>query len=248
MSLTWLWAHPRSRSTALERMMMERGDVTVLHEPLVSLLDDGAVSIPDGPVLHSVADMVGYAKSLPGTVFVKDTTEHRYTDHLTPELARGITHTFVVREPAAAIASHVAVKPDASCSDIGYEYQYLLFELAWEVAGRPPVVVDADQLARHPALVVAAYCAALGLPYKPEAMRWEAGDRPEWQRTRKWHVAAGRSTGFVTGPPREVRLDGHLRDYYAHHRPFYDRMVRHALPAPPSSPLPPSPDRTEAPR
>ena len=90
MSLTWLWAHPRSRSTALERMMMERGDVTVLHEPLVSLLDDGRVSIPDGPVLDSVTGVVEYARSLPGNVFVKDTTEHRYTDHLTPELAAGI--------------------------------------------------------------------------------------------------------------------------------------------------------------
>jgi hypothetical protein len=239
MSLTWLWAHPRSRSTALERMMMERGDVTVLHEPLVSLLDDGSVSIPDGPVLHSVAEVVGYAKSLPGSVFVKDTTEHRYTDHLTAALATGITHTFVVREPSAAIASHVAVKRDASCSDIGYEYQYLLFELAWTVAGGPPVVVDADQLVQHPGPVVAAYCAAIGLPYKPEAMQWEAGDRSEWRRTQRWHVAAGRSTGFVAGPPREVRLDGHLRDYYAHHRPYYDRMVSHALPL--------LPDRTEAP-
>jgi hypothetical protein len=229
MSLTWLWAHPRSRSTALERMMMERGDVTVLHEPLVSLLDDGRVSIADGPTLDSVAAVVGYAKSLPGTVFVKDTTEHRYTDHLTPELAAGITHTFVVREPSAAIASHVAVKPDASCSDIGYEYQYLLFELAWSLTGRPPIVLDSDLLVRHPEEVVASYCDAIGLPRRPEALRWQAGDRPEWERTARWHVAAGQSTGFVTAAPGPVPLTGHLRDYDAHHRPFYDRMVAHAL-------------------
>jgi hypothetical protein len=229
MTVTWLWAHPRSRSTALERMMMERGDVTVLHEPLVTLLDDGSVSIPDGPVLRSVGAVVGYARSLPGTVFVKDTTEHRYTDHLTPELAAGIRHTFVVREPSAAIASHVAVKPDASCSDIGYENQHLLFELAWSVAGRPPVVIDSDLLVRHPEDMVRAYCAIIGLPYKPEAMHWQAGDRPEWERTAKWHVAAGRSTGFAAAPPRPVPLAGHLRDYYDHHRPYYDRMLEHSL-------------------
>ena len=181
--MTWLWAHPRSRSTALERMMMERGDVTVLHEPLVTLLDEGSVTMPGGPVLSSVAAVVAYARSLPGPVFVKDTTEHRYSDHLTPELAAGITHTFVVREPSAAIASHVAVKPDASCSDIGYENQYLLFALAWSLAGRPPVVLDSDLLVRAPEEVVRAYCAAIGLPYRPEAMRWPAGDRPEWERT-----------------------------------------------------------------
>lgn len=239
MSLTWLWAHPRSRSTALERMMMERGDVTVLHEPLVSVIDDGRVSIPDGPVLSSVAEVIGYAKSLPGTVFVKDTTEHRYTDHLTPAQAAGVTHTFVVREPSAAIASHVAVKPDASRSDIGYENQFLVFELVRELTGRAPVVLDSDQLVRHPEAAVEAYCDAIGLPYKPEAMRWRAGERPEWERTAHWHVTAGRTSGFLTAPPREVELTGHLRDYYDFHRPFYDRMLAHALTLPP---------RTEAPR
>lgn len=240
MSLTWLWAHPRSRSTALERMMMERGDVTVLHEPLVSLLDDGRVSIVDGPVLDSVADVIGYAKSLPGTVFVKDTTEHRYTDHLTPALAEGITHTFVVREPSAAIASHVAVKPDASRSDIGYEYQFLVFEFVRALTGREPVVLDSDWLVRDPEAAVRAYCDAIGLPYKPEAMRWQAGDRPEWERTARWHVTAGQTSGFLTAPPREVELTGHLRDYHDFHRPFYDRMLAHALTF--------SPARTEAPR
>ncbi|HST64811.1 MAG TPA: hypothetical protein VLM05_06455 [Mycobacteriales bacterium] len=232
MSPIWLWAHPRSRSTALERMMMERGDVTVLHEPLVSVLDDGRVSIADGPVLRSVAEVVEYAKSLPGPVFAKDTTEHRYTDHLTPELAAGITHTFVVREPSAAIASHVAVKPEASRSDIGYENQWLLFELARELTGEVPVVLDSDLLVLDPEAAVAAYCAAIGLPYRPEAMRWQAGDRPEWEHNARWHVTAGRTSGFLTAPPRPVELAGHLRDYLDFHRPFYDRMLAHALPIP----------------
>jgi hypothetical protein len=237
MTTVWLWAHPRSRSTALERMMMERGDVTVLHEPLVTLLDEGRVTTVDGPALESVAAVVTQAKSLPGTVFVKDTTEHRFTDHLGPELAAGITHTFVVREPSAAIASHVAVKPDASCADIGYENQWLLFDLARQLTGTTPVVLDSDQLVRHPQAAIAAYCAAIGLPYRAEALRWEPGDRVEWERTARWHVAAGASSGFVTGTPRPVPLEGHLRDYYAHHRPYYDRMVAHALPLSPSEAL-----------
>lgn len=231
----WLWAHPRSRSTALERMMMERGDVTVWHEPLVSLYDDGSVPGLDGSLLGSVAEVVGHAKAYPGRLFVKDTTEYRYP--LDAGLAAGITHTFVVREPAATIASHVAIKPDASCSDIGYEHQYALFELVRSL-GAEPVVVDSDRLTAAPEAVVAAYCAAVGLPYLPAAMRWEAGHRPEWERTRKWHLDAGTSTGFTARPPRAVELDDRLRGFYAHHRPYYDRMVAHALTVPPAQEAP----------
>ena len=43
-----LWAHMRARSTAFLRMMLERGDVFVVHEPFSSLLDDGTVQVPDG--------------------------------------------------------------------------------------------------------------------------------------------------------------------------------------------------------
>ena len=42
-----MWAHPRAVSTAFLRMMIERGDVTVVHEPLVLLTDHGQVELPD---------------------------------------------------------------------------------------------------------------------------------------------------------------------------------------------------------
>lgn len=32
-SIIALWTHPRSISTAFERVMMERGDFKILHEP-----------------------------------------------------------------------------------------------------------------------------------------------------------------------------------------------------------------------
>jgi hypothetical protein len=216
----WLWAHPRSRSTALERMMIERGDVAVWHEPLVTLVDHGSWR-----GLRSVAAVLAAARS-EGSIFAKDTTEYHYD--LGPADAAGITHTFVVREPAAAIASHVRIKPDASCSDIGYENQWLMYERLRSL-GHEPVVIDADRLVADPPAVVAAYCQAVGLDFRPDALRWDAGFRPEWELTRKWHLDAGDSTGFapVARPP--VELTGHLRDYLDHHRPFYQRLVDHAL-------------------
>jgi hypothetical protein len=35
--LVGLWAHPRSRSTVLERVFIERGDFEVFHEPFAHM-------------------------------------------------------------------------------------------------------------------------------------------------------------------------------------------------------------------
>ena len=42
-----LWSAPRCRSTAFERMMMERGDRVVVHEPFSRVVDFGTVEVGD---------------------------------------------------------------------------------------------------------------------------------------------------------------------------------------------------------
>jgi hypothetical protein len=234
-----MWAHPRAASTAFLRMMIERGDVTVVHEPLVTLTDWQEAPLParDGGALvcRSAGEIMAHLADLgrDRTVFVKDTLEYRY-QHLfdNPDQITGFTHTFIVRDPRKAIASHHAMKPTVSCAEIGYEHQHDLFELARRVTGRTPVVVDADRLVRSPAEVVEAYCAAVGLPFLADALTWQPGDRAEWQRTRQWHVDASLSSGF-TAPVKAyestVDNDAVLRSYYEHHLPYYERLVAHAI-------------------
>ncbi len=41
-----LWAHPRSRSTVLERVFIERGDFEVFHEPFAYMAFDKHSAIP----------------------------------------------------------------------------------------------------------------------------------------------------------------------------------------------------------
>lgn len=236
-----MWAHPRAVSTAFLRMMIARGDVTVVHEPLVTLTDEGHVELPavDGGTvdLHRpgqvLAQLIELGRRRP--VFVKDTVEYRYTelfDH--PAELAAITHTFIVREPARTIASHYAKKPTVSCPEIGFEHQYELFERIRELTGREPVVISAEQLLGTPEKVIQAYCEAVGLAYRPEALRWEPGERAEWRRTQRWHVEAAASSGFqaTTERPYEVTVenDAGLRAYYEHHLPFYERLVQHAIP------------------
>jgi hypothetical protein len=144
-----------------------------------------------------------------------------------------MTHVFLVRDPRPTISSHYAVKPAVTCPEIGYEWLWELFELLRAATGRTPLVLRAEDVLRDPAAEVEAFCAAVGLPYLPGALRWEPGDRPEWQRHRGWHLDAISSSGFTASANRyQDTPDNHprLRSFYDHHYPFYQRIVEHALP------------------
>src|SRR5947208_2021500 len=63
-------------------------------------------------------------------------------------------------------------------------------------------VVDAAALLAAPAPVLAALCAAVGLPFDDAMLTWEPGPRAEdgvWAP--HWYAAVEASTGF--GPPRD---------------------------------------------
>jgi hypothetical protein len=232
-----MWAHPRSLSTAFLRMMIARGDVTVVHEPLVTLVDEGEVPLPtrDGTTMtaRSPGEVMAQLRdlALDRPVFFKDTLEYRYQylfDH--PEELAGITHTFIVRAPAKAISSHFAMKPTVTCPEIGYEHQYDLLCLALVHGARPPVVIEAERLLASPGSAVSAYCEAVGLPYLPHALSWQPEDRAEWRRTRQWHATAISSSGFSERDndyPVTVENSDLLRSFYEYHLPFYQRILKH---------------------
>jgi Sulfotransferase domain len=219
-------------------MMIERGDVTVLHEPLLALTEEGRVTFPapgggtaaarsERELLRGMADLCRVRP-----VFMKEVVDYRYTyllDH--PDEIAWITHTFIVRDPRPAISSHYAMKPAVTCPEIGYERLYELFELAWAVTGRKPFVINAEQLVRDPPRVVEAYCDAVGLPFLPAALTWDPADQPEWQRHRKWHMDTIHSSGFFRSEktyPATVDNNALLKSFYDYHYPFYQRIVRHA--------------------
>lgn len=234
-----LWAHQRALSTAFLRMMIERNDVTVIHEPLVTLLDTGEVPLPDGSggqvVVRSERAFFDHLRTLAAhrPVFFKDTVEHRYRylfDH--PEEVADIEHTFIVRDPAPTISSMYHMKPTIALHEVGYEHLFEIFELATQLKGSAPVLVDADRLVKTPQAVVQRYCEEVGLPFIASALQWQPSDRPEWSRTRQWHLDAMRSSGFAATAkayPDTVANNPLLKGYFDHHYPFYQQLVQHAI-------------------
>jgi hypothetical protein len=127
--------------------------------------------------------------------------------HLLPDMGRGwldhLRHAFLIREPAAMLASLLRVWPEAGLDDTGLPQQVDLFRREADRLGHAPPVVDAGELLADPAGVLSRLCAALGVEYDACMLTWGAGPRPEdgvWAP--HWYAAVCRSTGFE--PPRDA--------------------------------------------
>jgi len=200
-----LWAVPRSVSTAFERMCMERGDLEVLHEPFSLVYYHGPqarnlrwrTETDPAHGYPAVRDRV-LAAALTGPVFFKDMVYH--VDAWADDgLLSQITHSFLIRHPRLTLASMRAAVDGFTEEELGFSTLLPFIERVQRWQANPPII-DAGDLCRDPPGTVEAWCEALGLPYLPDALSWEVGLPPKWQRWAEWHQRAAQSRGF--SPPR----------------------------------------------
>lgn len=236
-----LWSAPRSRSTAFARMMAERGDRTVVHEPFSQAVDFGEVKVGDR-IAHTEQEVLAALRAIAAEepVFFKDTTDFHYPALLADqEFLAGATHTFIIRDPAEAIASHYALNPELGRDEVGFARLHEIFAAVRAATGATPVVIDSADLLDRPADTVRAYCSAVDIPFRPEALNWQPGMRPEWQATSRWHRSTsatagftGAGTGSAHGSDRSAEIvaaNPVLRGYLEYHRPFYEQLRVAAL-------------------
>ena len=230
-----MWAVPRSRSTAFFRYMLEHGGLVALHEPFDNIADHGSTPVNGHPVSDHV-ELIAALRRLAttATVFMKETTDRRHQAVLADRrFLKEVTHTFLIRSPAEIAASLYALQgPRLTLPQIGLEYACDLREAILAAGGAQPVVVDSDDLMADPAATVAAYCAAVGIPFNGSAMRWAPGDRDEWRQSARWHVQVSKSTGFTqSASSYEITTANNamLARFSAHHEPFYRALRAHRI-------------------
>jgi hypothetical protein len=225
-----LWAVPRSVSTALERVFVERGDFKVFHEPF-------SVSYYYSPERRSqrfaatetkqeygfgeILDLMLGVEEKP--VYFKDMAYH-VADVMDEEFASRFTNTFIIREPAPVISSLNSFWPDFTLEEVGYEQLHRLFELAVH-RGEDPAVVDAADLTADPAATIRAYCEKLGVPFMPESLSWEPGEVPEWEMWTEWHEEVQDSTGIKSQPLEDdTEVPAGLEEVYESCLPYYEEL------------------------
>jgi hypothetical protein len=225
-----LWAVPRSRSTAFERIFVERDDFEVIHEPFsvtyylspdrrCNRFLEGAPDPRYGA--QRVLDDVLRPRDRP--VFVKDMAYHT-TAFMSRAFVGNFTNTFLIRHPRAALASLHVKQPDFTFEEAGYEQLARLYDYA-TADGTAAPVIDADDLVRDPAGTVRAYCATVGIPFVAEALSWRPGKIAEFERWDSWHRNAQGSTGIGRADSQPRKLPAHLDEVHLRCLPYYERLL-----------------------
>jgi Sulfotransferase domain len=233
-----LWSAPRSRSTAFFRSMVERADLLALHEPLEGLHFIGPLQI-DGQTFESPPELLAWlVEDTSGRiVFLKETVNPPVQRWVVDDrrFLAAARHAFLIRRPDEIAASWFALEQDMRILDTGLRLLHDLFVAVQNARGHPPVVIDSQDLVDSPAATMAAYCAAVELPFIADALHWQPGQRSEWARSSRWHEDAAASSGFEA-PARRDRhgLATHpdVARFAEHHTPFYEELCRYRLDIP----------------
>ncbi|MEL6615757.1 MAG: hypothetical protein AAFQ43_08470, partial [Bacteroidota bacterium] len=250
-----VWSGPRNISTALLRAWGSRADTHVTDEPLYAayLAATGKDHPGRADILASQpTDWREVAAHLTGPLAPPDQgpgqapasgekptlwVQKHMAHHLLPEMGRdwldGFRHAFLIRDPAAMLASLVKVIPDAQLEDTGLPQQVELFERTADRLGYAPPVLDGRAVRAAPEAQLRALCAALDVPWDPAMLSWAPGPRETdgvWGPV--WYQRLYTTTGFE--PPEasggaadapEITVPESLAPVLEVARPLYDRLA-----------------------
>lgn len=237
-----LWAVPRSTSTAFEWMMRVRGDLTCFHEPFGEAWYQGEAPLwprlqPDsvrttGLTLDSVWEMLQKTAQTE-KVFIKDFPH--YVAHMWDDaFLSHFNHSFLIRDPAKTITSMYKHWPDFHPVEVGFVEQRQLFDKLCDMLGEPPPVLDSDDLLEDPPRMVEKYCHAVDIPFLPEALSWEPGNRDEvsWWDGGSFHENLRNSDGLKAQPRKYIDIvdaPARVREVYEAMLPHYETLYAHRL-------------------
>lgn len=244
-----LWSHPRSMSTAMERIMRERGDMQCFHEPFMYdyYVNHNNRMMPhfdineDHPVTYQdVRDML-LKQAAKSPVFLKDMSYYVFPHILSDKkFGKHLTNCFLIRDPIASIQSYFKIDPGMLCEEIGLEAQWRHFDALCEETGDAPVVLNAEDIRRNVKGCVRAFWDAIGLSDIPEAFEWGTKPPEDWQQVGAWHgdVTTSRSIRPLDKAENEakkktfaelVKKAPDMQRYLDHHQPFYNRLMEHRI-------------------
>ena len=216
-----IWAVSRSRSTALERCVMEHPAVHVLHERLSEpfllrhwpqkyrhVLDTRRRNGNREPVPTYGQTLEALAHApLPADKSVLLSKEIAWFcdfSQIGDDWLQQFKHVFLVREPQAVMRSlyRVGTQGEGTWFDPDESGFEELLALYWRVQRVCPanslLALESDHdLMQDSTGGLSRLCDFLGVPFSASMLQWQAREVPAWQFFKGWHEEAQRSTGFA---------------------------------------------------
>ncbi len=229
-----MWSGPRNLSTALMRSFGNRSDTQVVDEPFYAhYLEVTQVEHPgrDEVLAAQERDWRKVAESLhaPLPAGVSVHYQKHMAHHLLPTMGRdwlaGLTHAFLLRNPADMLRSLGNKLARVRLEDTGLPQQLEIFERLRAETGATPPVIDADDLLDDPEGMLRALCAAIGIGFEPRMLHWPPGRRETdgvWAKY--WYESVERSSGFERWPRSTEPLPAPLADIEREARPLHAAM------------------------
>jgi hypothetical protein len=234
-----MWSGPRNLSTAMMRSFGSRADTFVSDEPFYGcfLEATGAdhpmrtdvIAAMDTDWRHVLGSLSGDSPD-GSPIWYQKHMWHHMTGPIGYSDFEGFAHAFLIREPEHMIASYLRKREAASFEDFGLERQAEFFEREADRLGAAPPVIDANDVLASPEGVLTKLCVALGIPWDPAMLRWEAGRRAtDGPWASHWYGAVEASTRFGKPETGPVALPSDARRLAERCRPYYERLAMHRL-------------------
>jgi len=235
-----MWSGPRNISTAMMRSFENRADTVVVDEPFYAtfLKETGTLHPGRDDVLASqptdwrvVADQLTGPVPAGKSVFYQKHMSH----HMLPGMGRdwmaGLSHAFLIREPARMLASYVKTREEVTLEDLGLKQLSDLFGWVSDRRGSAPPVIDSRAVLENPEAQLTALCTAVGIPFDKAMLSWPAGKRDSdgvWAPW--WYASVERSTGFMAPPEGPApTLDARLQKIADAAQPYYDALAQYRI-------------------
>ena len=235
-----LWATCRSRSTAFERMIFERGDFKVLHEPFGRYYyfsderkNNRASKVEPRPeyAFEAILNNI-FSLSQTQNIFIKEQA-FQAESKITPEILTKLTNTFILRHPEEVIPSMFNKMPDFTLEELGYQALEKIFQQCAEITGEPPVLIDSNDLIINPHACIERYCEAVNISFIPEALNWNSTLPKEfiWWEGGSWLDEVSASNNFKKTQNDYVKIEDQdeLKQAYDDSMPYYSAMLKYKL-------------------
>lgn len=234
-----MWSGPRNLSTAMMRSFGSRADTAVWDEPFFAPYL--AVTGKDHPgraetlAAHETdADKVAkFCAQPPATgepLFFQKHMPHHMIDGFDRDWMRGARHFFLLRDPAAVIASYAKGRADFDISDIGFLQQVALFDDITQWQGSAPPVIESADILDAPEPMLTQLCAALDITFDPAMLSWPAGPQDtDGAWAPHWYKSVEQSTGFAPQKSSSRNVPERYQEMAEQCRAPYERLRAMAI-------------------